>query len=59
VPLSRFVSADIDEAFLTSTLRGVQPIARIGDRKVATVGGPETAKASDVYAALLADEIDP
>jgi branched-chain amino acid aminotransferase len=59
VPLSRFVTADIDEAFLSSTLRGVQPIAMIGDKKVATVGGPETRKAADVYAALLADEIDP
>ena len=58
-PLAAFARGEFDEAFLTSTLRGVQPIARIGDRKVATVGGPETAKASDVYAALLADEIDP
>ena len=59
VPLATFTSGRFDEAFLTSTLRGVQPIGTIDGKAVATVGGPETRKAAAVYAALLTGEIDP
>jgi branched-chain amino acid aminotransferase len=58
-PLARFAPDQIEEAFLTSTLRGVQPIATIDGKKLATVGGPETRQAAAVYASLLANEIDP
>jgi branched-chain amino acid aminotransferase len=59
VPLERFASAQIDEAFLSSSLRGVQPIAAINGHRLATVDGTETQKAAAVYAALLEDDIDP
>lgn len=59
VPLAIFAAAEIEEAFLSSTLRGVQPIATIDDRKVARIAGPETRKAAAVYASLLETEIDP
>jgi branched-chain amino acid aminotransferase len=59
VPLATFASGRFDEAFLASTLRGVQPIGTIDGRKVATADGPETRKAAAVYASLLAGEIDP
>ncbi len=59
VPLASFTRAQIDEAFLTSTLRGVQPIGTIDGHRLATVGGPETQKATAAYASLLGGEIDP
>ncbi|HXZ82668.1 MAG TPA: aminotransferase class IV [Acidimicrobiales bacterium] len=59
VPLAQFAPNEVEEAFLTSTLRGVQPIAAIDGKKLATAGGPETRKAAAVYASLLSDEIDP
>jgi branched-chain amino acid aminotransferase len=58
-PLAAFARGEFDEAFLTSTLRGVQPIGTVDGRKVATVGGSETRRASAVYASLLAGEIAP
>ncbi|MGP8162443.1 MAG: aminotransferase class IV [Acidimicrobiales bacterium] len=59
VPLARFAAAQVEEAFLSSTLRGVQPISTIDGKGVATVAGPETQKAAATYASLLADEVDP
>jgi branched-chain amino acid aminotransferase len=59
VPLARFAGAQVEEAFLSSTLRGVQPISTIDGKGVATVAGPETQKAAATYASLLADEVDP
>jgi branched-chain amino acid aminotransferase len=53
VPAARFISGRLDEAFLTSTLRGVQPIASIDGATPAEVRGPETEKAIAAYAALL------
>jgi branched-chain amino acid aminotransferase len=56
--ISSFFPGLIEEAFLTSTLRGVQPIGSIDGQPLAEVG-PETEKALAVYAALLAatDEV--
>jgi branched-chain amino acid aminotransferase len=54
IPAAQFISAQVDEAFLTSTLRGVQAIASIDGLAPREVRGPETEKAMTVYAALLA-----
>lgn len=56
IPAARFTSARVDEAFLTSTLRGVQAIASINGAAPRERRGPETEKASATYAALLASE---
>lgn len=56
---ARFVSGGVEEAFLTSTLRGVQAISAIDGVAPRSVRGPQTEKAIDVYAALLAGDEDP
>jgi branched-chain amino acid aminotransferase len=48
-----------DEAFLTSTTRDVQPIARIDDRALPTCPGPLTQRAAAAFAALVARTLDP
>jgi branched-chain amino acid aminotransferase len=55
VPASLFISGQFDEAFLTSTLRGVQAIASIDGVAPKEVRGPETKKAMAVYAGLLSE----
>lgn len=55
IPASRFLSGEIEEAFLTSTLRGVQPIASIDGVAPREVRGLETKEAMTTYAALLAE----
>ncbi|MEZ5140353.1 MAG: aminotransferase class IV [Acidimicrobiales bacterium] len=47
------------EAFLTSSTRDVQPIARVDDTALPLVPGPLTAAASDAFARLVADGLDP
>lgn len=59
VPIGEFDARRVDEAFLTSTLRGVQPIATIGGVALEQCPGPVTTLASDALAALLETEIDP
>ena len=48
-----------DEMFLTSSLRGVQPVARIGRRALAEVPGPLTRAAAASWSALVAAGSDP
>jgi branched-chain amino acid aminotransferase len=59
VAATRFLSGSVDEAFLTSTLRGVQAISAIDGVAPRSVRGPETEKAIAAYAALLAGDENP
>ncbi|RMH81883.1 MAG: 4-amino-4-deoxychorismate lyase [Actinomyces sp.] len=51
--------AGASEAFLTSTTRGVQSIARVDDTPLAVVDGPFTARAAAVIDRLMAEVPDP
>jgi branched-chain amino acid aminotransferase len=51
--------ADVDEAFLTSSTRDVQPIGTIDGRSVAACPGPLTIEARDVFLALQSQNVDP
>jgi branched-chain amino acid aminotransferase len=57
VPASRL--AEAEEAFLTSTTRGVLAIEAIGDRELPSCPGPLTAVAAKAYQELLATTPDP
>ena len=56
IPRRAFVPGSVTEAFLTSTLRSVQPIATIDGQPLPLGRGPETEKAMAAYAALLAED---
>ena len=58
LPFALFAAGEVEEAFLTSTLRGVQPIASV-DGQPLSCPGPETEKAAARYRQLLAEELDP
>lgn len=51
------VLSEADEIFLTSTLRDIQAVHRVGDRELAP--GPVTAKAMRVFEERAADDLDP
>lgn len=51
--------ARADEAFLTSSTRDVQPIARVDGRPLPTAPGPLTEAAAAAFAALLDRTLDP
>jgi branched-chain amino acid aminotransferase len=51
--------ADADEAFLTGTTRDVQPINKVNGSKLATVPGPLTRKAAEVFSTRAAESPDP
>ncbi|WP_395108221.1 aminotransferase class IV [Actinomadura sp. SCN-SB] len=48
-----------EEAFLTSTTRDVQPIARVDGTALPAAPGPVTTKAMEVFAARAAELMDP
>lgn len=48
-----------DEAFLTSSTRGVQPVASVDGRALPTSPGPRTVAIMSWYEALLAADLDP
>lgn len=50
---------DCDEAFITSTNRGVQPIAGVDGKELPQVPGPLTRGAAEAFAALQARTYDP
>jgi branched-chain amino acid aminotransferase len=58
-PISLFSPDGVLEAFLTSTLRGVQPIAAINGEAMGISPGPLTMAAAAAYMALLANSVDP
>jgi branched-chain amino acid aminotransferase len=51
--------ASSDEAFLSSTTREVQPIARVDGTPIATVRGPVSTRLTDVFRALVVRDLDP
>jgi branched-chain amino acid aminotransferase len=53
IDLDDFSAERLDEAFLTSTLRGVQSIASIDGAATQAAPGPITAKAAELYNTLL------
>lgn len=59
VPFSEFSAERVDEAFLTSTLRGVQPIATIDGAALRVAPGAFTKEAAARYGALLDAELEP
>jgi branched-chain amino acid aminotransferase len=50
---------NVDEAFLTSSTRDVQPIATIDGRSLPASPGPLTIAARDAFFALQSDSVDP
>lgn len=54
VPLDTFARADVEEAFLTSTTRGVQPISSIDGIELGEVPGPLTEAAGVAFEAVMA-----
>ncbi|MGH9025049.1 MAG: aminotransferase class IV, partial [Acidimicrobiia bacterium] len=48
-----------DEAFLTSSTRNVQPIARVDGRQLPAAPGRLTARAADLFTELLREDLDP
>lgn len=59
LPIGDFNAARVEEAFLTSAIRGVQPIGSIDGRVLAVIDGPETTRAAAAYDRLLAEVPDP
>ncbi len=57
LPLEALAAAD--EAFLTSTLRDVQPLAVVDGRPLAAAPGPRTRAAAEAFAALVTRHLDP
>lgn len=57
LPLAALSAAD--EAFLASTTREVQPIARVDGATLPTAPGPLTTTAADAFTALVARDLDP
>jgi branched-chain amino acid aminotransferase len=53
------VLGTVDEAFLTSTTRGVQAIASIDRRPLLGTAGAETKRAAELLADLVARDLDP
>jgi branched-chain amino acid aminotransferase len=57
VPLDAL--AGVEEAFLTSSTRDVQPVSALDGRPLSAVPGPLTRAAADAFARLLSAELDP
>jgi branched-chain amino acid aminotransferase len=53
IAIDDFSADRLDEAFLASSLRGVQPIASIDGAATKSAPGPVTAKAAELYNTLL------
>jgi branched-chain amino acid aminotransferase len=51
--------AQVDEAFLSSSTREVQPIAAINGRRLAGAPGPLTKAAADAFRELVERDLDP
>jgi branched-chain amino acid aminotransferase len=59
VPIADFAAASLDEAFITSSIRGVQPIAAIDGVPMQSCPGPVTEKAAAAYLQLLSTTAEP
>lgn len=51
--------AEVDEAFVTSSTRDVQPVRAVDGRPLATCPGPLTSAAAAALSALMARDLDP
>ena len=51
--------ADVDEAFVTSSTRDVQPVSHLDGRELPACPGPRTVGAMDAFAAVAARSFDP
>jgi len=59
IPLEVLDDDDTTEVFVTSTLRFVQGVARLGQRRFSEAPGPVTRRAQALFAELVAGDIDP
>jgi branched-chain amino acid aminotransferase len=59
VPLESLLSVGVEEIFLTSTTRAVQPVETVVGRAGALRAGPRTAEAADALAVLMASTDEP
>ena len=59
VDIAELVPTVVEEAFLTSSLRGVQPIASIDGKELGACPGPVTEKARAAYGELLGSTDEP
>lgn len=59
LPIGQFAASHVEEAFITSSIRGVQPISAIDAVPLASCPGPVTEKAGAAYAELLASTNEP
>jgi branched-chain amino acid aminotransferase len=50
---------DASEVFLTSSTREVQPVSHVDGRALPTCPGPQTVRASEAFADLIATNLDP
>jgi branched-chain amino acid aminotransferase len=57
LPVAALTTAD--EAFLTSSTREVQPIARVDGQALAAAPGPVSARLADGFVTLIAADLDP
>jgi branched-chain amino acid aminotransferase len=57
LPMS--VLDEADELFITSSTRGVQGVHRVDGRELVAAPGPVTRRASEVFAARSAEDVDP
>src|SRR4029079_2585823 len=57
VPIAELAGSD--EAFLSSTTREVQPIARVDGTQLRNVGGPVSARLAAAFRDLVARDLDP
>jgi len=59
LPISVLRPGGVDEAFLTSTIRGVQPLLVVDGQRIVDEAGPVTAKAKSVYDEIVASTPEP
>ncbi len=59
IPIADLGDERITEVFVTSTLRFVQGVERLGDRRFPDAPGPVTRELQREFAALVASELDP
>jgi branched-chain amino acid aminotransferase len=59
IPIDAFGPSAASEVFLTSSLRGVQPVARIDGARLNACPGPVTSAVAADFAEILANEPDP
>ncbi len=59
VPVGRFAAGDVEEAFLTSTTRGVQHVSMVDGHELPASPGPRTSEAAAALSDLMASTDEP